>query len=477
MSTNGDHQMGDSLQVDQNGYHYRQEQAEPVSPNHYSPEEDGQANGMDIDNDADAPGSPTPEDQVILTLTNGHSIGVQSDKVAELGPQTSILTLPENSHVMHTAWNPKDPTILAVAGEALCRLWYISRTVSFTDHKSFFDILDPANGSYISTMAWNPSGDTLAVATRDDSSSYIGAVSLCSKMGKAEDELPAAQDMVLKLRWSPSGNQLLGITTSGGDSSSILIWDRNSSPVAPYQVSSVLTDAAWTSNNQVIVCGDGIIASSLLEDGKIVTLDIRPAVESRHNWTYLRYDSRTHTTALAAEDSAILGLIDSSNTLRTTTAHDADITALAFQPVTNLSAYPASAPRLLATSSLDGSIIIWDAKRPFTIVHRLTMGFQLPAMAMSFTPDGFLVAAANESKALIWNAEAGGLPKASWKAEPKKLTNGSHTNGDGVDMMDEDGMEREQNCSLSWDAECGKLALGIGSQVFYFPNGFEKSSG
>jgi len=467
------------MQMDRNGLDYQQGPPEPLSPDDYSPAVDGQANGMDIDNDADTPGSPTPEDQLILTLTNGQSIGVQSDKVAELGPQTSILTLSDKSHVMHTAWNPKDPTILAVAGEALCRLWYISRTASFTDnpnHKSYVDILDPAYSSYVSTMAWSPSGDTLAVATRDDSSDWIGAVSLWSKMGKAEDELPAAQDMVLKLRWSPSGNQLMGITTSGDAASSILIWDRNSSPVAPYQLPNILTDAVWTSSNQVTVCGDGIIASSLLEDGKIVTLHTRIDNNSHQNWTDLRYDSRTHTTALAAEESAILGLIDSSDKLRTTMAHDAEITALAFQPVPNLSAYPASAPRLLATSSLDGSIVIWDAKRPFTIVHRLTLGYPAPAMAMSFTPDGFLVAVANESKVLIWNAEAGGVPKASWKGDLRKLTNGALTNGDGVEMMEEDDMEREQDCSMSWDAEGGKLALGVGSQVRIFLSSKDRCS-
>ena len=456
------------MQIDQNGYHHHQEQPESVSPGNDSGE-DGQANGMDIDNDEDAPGSPTPEEpQLIRTITNGNSIGVQSDKVAELGPQTKMLEVSDKSHVMHTAWNPKDPTILAVAGEALCRLWYISRTASFTDnpnHKQYVDLLDPGHSSYVSTMAWNPSGDTLAVATRDDSSDWSGAVSLWSKTGKAEDELPAAQDMVLKLRWSPSGHQLLGITSSGSGSSSILIWTGNSSPVAPYHCANILTDAAWTSNNQVTVCGDGIIASTLLEDCRIVTLHNRSETETRHNWTQLRYDSRTHTTALAAEENGILGLIDSSDTLRTIAAHDAEITAVAFQPVTNLSAYPASAPRILATSSIDGSIILWDAKRPFTMVHKLTFGYQAPAMDMSFTPDGFLVAVANESKVLIWNAEIGGVPKASWKGDLKKLVNGSLTNGDADETMNENGEAEEPNCSLSWDAEGSKLALGVGNQV------------
>ena len=460
------------MQLDnQNGYDYSNEPPEPVSPANYSPAEDAQTtNGMDIDEDADAPASPTPDEQLTLTLTNGESRGVQSDKVAELGPQTSILTVPDRTHVEHTAWNPKDPTILAVGGEALCRLWYISRTAGFGDnpnHKSYVDILDPSYGSLVTTMAWSPSGEVLAVATRDDSSEYLGAVCLWSKTGKALDELPAAQDMVLTLRWSPSGNQLLGITSSGAGASSLTLWDIQSSQATlPRQLPKVVTDAAWTSNNQLTICGHDIIASSLLENGRILTLHHRPEAAALRAWTHIRYDSRTHTTALAAEDSGVLGLIDSSDTLRIITAHEDQITALAYQPVINLSAYPASAPRLVATSSLDGTIKIWDAKRPFTVVHTLPLGYSTPAMAMSFTPDGYLVAAANGNRVLIWNAEAGGVPKASWKGLLGKLPNGSLTNGDGIDeSMIEDGFG-EPNPSLSWDAEGGKLAMGVGSQVY-----------
>ena len=456
------------MQLDQNGYHYEQnEPPVPVSPPGYSTTEDG-ANGMDLDEDADAPGSPTPEDQLLQTLTNGPSIAVQSEKVAELGPQTSILSVPDKTHVMHTAWNPKDPTILAVAGEALCRLWYISRTASFADnHKSYVDILDPAYASLVTTMAWDPNGDILAVATRDFSSDSIGAVSLWSKMGKNLDELPAVQDMVLTLRWSPSGNQLLGITVSGSGTSSLILWDINCSQVMPpHQLPSTVRDAAWISNTQLTICGHEMIASSLLEGGRIIAVNARSDPECHQNWSHICYDSRTHTIALAAEDSGVLGLIDASDALRTHLSHEEPITALAYQPVTNLSAYPASAPRLLATSSLDGTIKIWDAKRPFTLVHSLSLGYAVPAMALSFTPDGFLVAGANWNRALIWNAEVGGLPRASWKGALGRSTNGTLTNGDDVDArMEENGVDEEQSCSLSWDAEGGKLALGVGSQV------------
>ena len=458
------------MQIDQNGYGYQNEAPIPVSPTNYSPAEDGQpANGMDIDEEADAPGSPASDNTPLTqTLTNGESRGVQSDKVAELGPQTSILTVSETSHVMHTAWNPKDPTILATSGHALCRLWYISRSAAFDDnptHQSHVDLLGSSCASLVSTMAWDPTGEILAVAVRDDNSDWIGAVSLWSKTGKALDELPAAQDMVLKLRWSPSGKQLLGITSSGNVASSLTLWDIDSSQaMPPYQLPSVITDAAWTSNIQLTICGDNMIASSLLEDQRIIALHSRSEPVAQQNWTHISYDSRTHTTALAAEETAALGLIDSSDALQVITAHGSEITALAFQPVTNLSAYPASAPRLLATSSLDGSIKVWDAKRPFDLVHTFSLGHAAPAIAMSFTPDGYLVAAANWNRVLIWNAEAGGLPKATWKGVLGKSPNSMLTNGNGA-SEEEDELAGEANCSLSWDAESGKLALGFASQV------------
>lgn len=476
VSVNGDRSIHDNMQIDnQNGYHYRNEPREPRSPTNYSPADDGQTtNGMDVDGDADARGSSTPEEPLVPTLINGESRGVQSEKVAELGPQTSILTVPDPTHVEHTAWNPKDPSILAVGGEALCRLWHITKSAISADNpknpnnKSYTDILDSTHGTLVTTMAWSPSGEVLAVATHDESSEWGGTVSLWSKTGKALDELPAAQDMVINLRWSPSGNSLLGITSSGNGASALYLWDvQTSQAEAPYPLPHVITDAAWISNNQLVICGHNIIASSLLEHGKILTLQTRSELVALQAWTHVRYDSRTHITALAAEESAVLGLIDSLDTLRTTTAHEGQITALAYQPVTNLSAYPAKEPRLVATSSVDGTIKIWDAKRPFSIIHTLSLGYSTPAMALSFTPDGYLVAAANGNRVLIWNAEAGGLPRASWKGLLRKLTNGSLTNGDGVDEDMTDADFGEPSTSLSWDADGGKLALGVGSQVRY----------
>ena len=458
------------MQIDQNGYHFQTEPPIPLSPNNYSPPDDGPAaNGMDIDEDAEAPGSPASINApIIQTITNGESKGVQSEKVLELGRETSMLTVSETSHVMHTAWNPKDPTILATSGKALCRLWNIPRSAAFDDnlnHQSYVDLLDSSYDSLVSTMAWDSTGQILAVATRDDNSDWAGAVSLWSKTGKALDELPAVQDIVLKLRWSPSGKQLLGITASGHATSSLALWDIDSSQaMPPYQLPTIITDAAWISNHEIIICGDHMIASSVLENQRLGALSTRSELAAQQNWSHIRYDPHTQNIALAAEETAVLGLIDSSHTLRTISAHQSEITALAYQPVTNPSAYTADAPRLLATSSVDGSIKVWDAKRPFNLIHILSLGHGAPAIAMSFTPDGYLVAAANWNRVLVWNAEAGGVPKAIWKDASSKLPSGMLTNGNGVSEED-DNLEADADCSLSWDAESGKLALGLGSKV------------
>ena len=83
-------------------------------------------------------------------------------------------------------------------------------------------------------------------------------------------------------------------------------------------------------------------------------------------------------------------------------------------------------------------------------------------MAISFTPDGDLVAAANWGRILIWNAETGGMPKASWNGDQgrwQSLANG--VDQDSGIGEEEDGLTH----SLSWDADGRKLAYGLGSQV------------
>lgn len=500
----------------------------------------GGGGGMDVDDD-DAPAAvseqalgpgpasvsaPAPA-RMTLTLTNGQSVGVQSDKVADLGPETITWSVPDKN-VMHTVWNPRHADILAAGGQGLCRIGIISRSSTGSvgsvapasdapppppeppqppqppqppeppqppqppeqrpaegpdqgqemppadlghdpkpkpDPWRGVDVLDPSDHlSMVTAMAWSPDGEVFAVATQADIAESTGTVTLRSKSGESIEELPSAHDMILKFLWSPSGTYLLWIAASGRDSSALVVWNvQSAQALSPFPLDSLIMDAAWADDRKFALCGPNVILEALIEGDAVVIRHNRTEFDGEARWTNIQIDPLTHTTAVVVEERGILGIIDTSGELHQTTAHDAEITALVFQPVPHASSPSSSSPRLLVTSSLDGSIKVWDARNPFTTIHVLSIGHSAPALAISFTPDGHLLAAAHWHRIMIWNAEAGGLPKAAWKGELSKWQ--SLVNG--VDKDSGIGEEDDVSThSLSWDADGKKLAYGLGSQVW-----------
>ena len=412
---------------------------------------------------------PTPI--VALTLTNGRSVGVQSDKLdrlAELGPETVVLSAPDaNRHVTHTAWNPRDPALLATGGEALCRIWNLSRSTSpdNPNGNSYIDLVEPFNAAIITSMAWSADGEFLAVAARSDDVRIPGTVAIHTKAGTIHDELPGGDDWVLNLSWNPSGSLLLGVTHFDDVDSTLIVWDlRPGQAMHPFEMETALLDATWIDDRRFMVCGLNLIGESVINGQNILDLRTRAEPETRHNWTKIRHDRFSNTTAVFCEETGVLGIIDPSGRFHHTKAHDDDITGLMYQPLSNPSAHYESSPRLLATSSADGFIKIWNARKPMTIMHTLCLGRSSPAMAMSFTPDGYFVAGASWNKILIWNAESGGIPKATWKGKVGEWQSESVVRLSGFrgQMEDEDPTH-----SLSWDLDGGKLAYGLRSQVCF----------
>ncbi|KAL8833716.1 MAG: hypothetical protein Q9170_004115 [Blastenia crenularia] len=467
--TNGERRGSDSMDIDQNG----SPQHEPPEPKSSldSPAGEGQTvaagAGMEVDDDAPEPNDHDPR----MSLTNGPSVGVQSDRVADLGPETSVLTVPQRN-VLHTAWNPTDPLLLAVAGDALCRIWTITSQDRPNPNYRYVDILEQSDGSTVTAMAWSPSGGMLAVATRNDDTERVGEVSVWSQYGKSLDSLLATQDMLITFKWNPSGTHLLGITSSGVDSSTLTIWDVCSSQALPsISLDHVATDAVWCDAHRFIVCGHSLVAECIIDQTNTLSFNNRTEAELQCNWTYVRHDSITECVAIAAEDSGTLAVLNADGQIHTTTAHNAEITAIAFEPIYDPLSYVPSSPRRLATSSLDGDIRIWDATMPFSILHILDFGRATPPMAISFTPDGYLVAAANSNRVLFWNAETGGLPKAVWRGDPGygiEFSNKREESNGAVYMDGDSGIgEEDEGCahSLSWDANGGRLAYGSGSQI------------
>lgn len=499
--------------------------------------EDGDGGGMEVDDD-DGPATefehaPASVDALVpvrmsRTLTNGQSVGVQSDKVADLGPETITLAV-RDTNVMHTVWNPQHADILAAGGQALCRIWSIARSPVHptgnvapisdaqpplmeppqppqppqppdpseppqppeppepgqaeisagnrdSDHHQgrdppprpdpwrSVDLLDPPDpDAMVTTMAWSPDGEILAIAMQTDITESTSTVKLLSKSGELIDELPSAHDMVLKFAWNPSGTHLLLVTCSGQDSGTVVVWNVQAAwALPPLSLDHVIVDAAWADDGSFGLCGQNIVLEAVIDGDAIVTRHSRTEFGGDLQWTHIQIDALAHTTAVSAEECATLGIIDDSGELHRTKAHDAEITALVLQPVPRASSTPLASSRLLVTSSLDGTIKLWDIRNPFTTLHVLSLGLSSPALAISFTPDGHLLAAAHWHRILVWNAESGGLPMASWKGEASKWPHLAN----GVDKDSGIGEEEDGSThSLHWDADGKRLAYGLGGQV------------
>ena len=463
----------DPMQVDRDGFDDGHgEPPDSDSPGNDSVAEDVQVNGMDVDGEADA--SITGQDpQFVPTLIDGQSIGIQSDKVHDLADHTSILTMPDRDNIMHTAWNTREPPILAIGGDALCRIWPNIKTAARADKtndNSFFDVLSPTASSLVTSMAWSPDGERLAVATRADASDWTGTVSTWNIEGKGCDDLIAGQDMVIKLQWNNSGTLLLGVTSNGNGGSSLTIWEMEcSQSFPPIPCDKVISDATWTGDGTITVCGQGAIGRCDISSGLGITWGFgNDQIVANGHWSHVRYDSFLGTTTVADEENGQLVFVDIHGEMNGKDAHKDAITAITYQPIPNPTNISIQTPRLLVTSSLDGTIKYWDARtaRP---VYTLTFGRDSPPLALAFSPDGVYLAAATYNKILIWNTEEGSMPKASWKGDMGRSPKTMLANGNGADKDsgigdDDDGMS-EPHCSLDWDASGRKLALGVGNQV------------
>ena len=468
------------------------------------------------------------------TVTDGCSVGVQSDKVFELGrPETMILSLSEHkSDVTHAIWNPRDPTFLASGGEALCRIWSIRSAkhaaVAPTDQSEshetnvvngesnglvngeaqehhpneagaideqhdyqkmhqqtqWIDLLDMNEDDSVTAMSWSPDGEYLAVAINRGPTSTSsppdvqGCVFILTKNGTFVHSLPGSHSWILSLNYDPEGNLLMGMTNSEHNSTTLLAWQTQSGTAfTPYEVPHVAVGMHWTSHvGDFVLCTNKVVGHGLADVPRnMVIVDFRlNTAADGYDWCKFTYDPITKLSAVATEGTGALGIVRDDGQYDVTRAHDTEITALAFQPLSNPAAYTTERPRLLATSCADGSINVWDATRPFQIMYTLSLGASTSALAISFTPDGFLFGAGSKDKIMVWNAEEGGSLEAVWskKTDSEWHTNGRYADGDIMSNGINDEVESPSRAdtpihSMSWDADGGKLAYAAKDTVSF----------
>ena len=131
------------------------------------------------------------------------------------------------------------------------------------------------------------------------------------------DELPAAHDMMLALRWNPPASRLLGVASSGKNSS-ILVWDPSTGQaLQPVELEETVLDAAWTGDMQYTVCGEGTVINFIINHDHTTSIGHHyPHQELRQNWGMIRWDPVSKITALAAEENASLAVRSHNSSVR-----------------------------------------------------------------------------------------------------------------------------------------------------------------
>ena len=458
------------------------------------------------------------------TVTDGCSVGVQSDKVSELGrPETILLSLSDRhkSDVTHAIFNPQDSALLACGGDGICRIWNIPRSAKHTaaaptdesgSHETttvngesngqshhlhgggtideppqptqWIDLLDMNEDDSVTAMSWSPDGEYLAVAINRGPTSTSsppdvqGCVFILTQSGAFVHSLPGSHSWIISLNYDTEGNLLMGMTNSEHNTTTLLAWQTQSGAAfTPLEVPHVALGMHWTASlGNFVLCTNKVIGHGLADVPRnTVTVDFRLNIAAEgYDWSKFTYDPITKISAVATEGTGALGIVRDNGPC-VTRAHDTEITALAFQPLSNEAAYTEERPRLLVTSCADGSINVWDAIRPSQIMYTLSLGASTSALAMSFTPDGFLFGAGSKDKIMVWSAEEGGSLKAVWSkdADDEWHANGQHSDGD---VLMSNGINGEIESfsradtpihTMSWDADGGKLAYAAKDTVCF----------
>lgn len=229
-------------------------------------------------------------------------------------------------------WNPSNPSILAVAGtEALARLWTVSRgdapvadipaghvddhtAPPFTLDSSFSSLTeqDVLKSSTVSSLAWNADGTAIALAVDHGRKSRV---SIWDVNGSPIHRFDGVDPPVIKLRWSPNKDLLLGVSL---DSRGIMVtvFSLSTANSASHLVERTLDDSVldvcWVSETEFVICGgDCLVALRCGEKG------IEPGREFNtgkdESFSQIKYDAKTGLIATATEKGVIHVSGDATN--------------------------------------------------------------------------------------------------------------------------------------------------------------------
>lgn len=483
-----------------NGHHEQANHQNVISPTSI-PEpafEEPTTNGhhddkMDVDKDVEGLGDVVMEDRadefrpLIPTLTNGVSVDVQVApvKAAELAPTSAILSVAPTQTISQALWRPTDTATLIARGETFCGVWNLSgqdlrpHSVKPTARSLFSSTQDVL----VTAASWDPTGSVLAVAICSDEEAQVHLFD--GQDLSLIEHLPASQRAIIMLEWHAAGRQLVAVALSdaanepsnGHSGSSILCWDLTtgsgtSTPVV-LKLSSTIFDIECSNHEGhefFVASDDGVYLCTSSDEVVIKQHWSSHGSNGRQAWTFVKLcklSARDEVAVVVAAESSTIWL-PQRNTGRES-AHNAPITSLQMRPRRDPTNGRYNSPEF-CTSSEDGSIKIWQIiDDSLDCTQQLQFEPSSPIMSLSFSPDGFYLAAASYNTVCIWNAQHAYNLMANWTGSDAEwrgtgirdddmasAAGRSSVNGDGPSSADH---------TLAWHIDSKRLAYGLGSQV------------
>lgn len=443
---------------------------------------------------------PHDQEQVIEpvppqpTLANGNSVGIQSEdqaKIADLSPNTTILSTPQGQglDLMKTLWRGKDSSTVTGYGSEFCGIWNTSpnRPPSIGQAAPYHGFYEKSDNLIVSAVAWNPTGDYLAIATYTNNENGQGQGQLTLYEGSEftqVETLPAAQRMITKLQWT-NLQTLIALapcddpTAQAERSSVIVLWDIQASytgfeaikreyvPEIIYDLDSSIPVRGDFGRPQaeshICLAGEGVAyqyqihGSSFSNPTKWTEQD---------SWIYVKYSNATPFIVAASDQSV---WIPTSN-LVLRGRHTATIIDLQLRPRKPhfVIADSRSFDEEFATATDDNTIRVWCYHALSNTVETL-FKVKSPSMTLSYSLDGKYFAGAKADKLQVWRASRQLPAVATWDGASSSWRGASvvdddrTTNGD-VSMNGEFPVAKGDH-SLSWDFSGSKIAFGLGDQV------------
>jgi transducin (beta)-like 1 len=439
---------------------------------------------MDLDENGYGPSdqvseteSPAPAVQdvpLLDTLAITEDRSVATEKARDLLPLSSFIKWPTQKAISHCVWSPEEPGPVLIGGTNCLRLYAVKSDQSA--EAMFRDIDIPGVLEFdVEALCWTGRNEAVAsISDRNASDDdQVAQIIHIWDWGIEVDVLNSVSGVVFSLQYNPSSQLMLAL--SGGSLTTITIYkigDGLPKPLCSKELpDNNLYDASWMTRTKFIACGTNILQIYEFTTSERGTFEIRllQTHDMRKQWFRIKYDPVCEIAALVDEDMRVLRQYGvATEDTRTQAFTDSVITDFAFQPIPNPDTYdPTTSPRLLATSTDDGIVRLWDVLNPFTCVHKLSVPGYADAVTMkqiSFSPDGFFLAGCGFDTVAVWKPEEGGQPRALWRC-----TDTEQWRSVPAEDADDDDMELDWVHALGWDADGHRLVFSLQDQVCVSP--------